>query len=292
VDRVRAMHLAHRLPAGQLAVAAHAGLQDSAPRAALFSLHARVDGVGPDSWDDPALVQVWGPRMAAYVVPADAIAAFTLGRLPRDPKERAHIVALSDRVLAVLDGSPMRSNRLFATLRDLPNPVAVRAACAAGRFKIRWDARTTTLIPIDRPEVDEEDARVELVHRYVSWFGPRGGAARFARWAGIDLADAAATWTQLTPCHRPAVAGPVTGVRFVPPGDPYLYGRPPPTSPAREIAGVVLVDGRRAGTWARQGHRMTIRPAPRVSPARLDRTTAAAHELDGLLGRPVAVTVA
>ena len=40
-----------------------AGLQDSMPRAALLSIHARMAGTEPESWEDPSLVQVWGPRI-------------------------------------------------------------------------------------------------------------------------------------------------------------------------------------------------------------------------------------
>ena len=52
------------------------------PRAALLSIHARVEGAHPSSWEDPSLVQVWGPRFSTYVVPARDYAVFTLGRLP------------------------------------------------------------------------------------------------------------------------------------------------------------------------------------------------------------------
>ena len=82
--RRRVQLLDERLPSGgdSLRRAAWAGLQDSVPRSALHSLHARVEDVAPDAWEDPALVQVWGPRYTAFVVPADAHAAFTLARLP------------------------------------------------------------------------------------------------------------------------------------------------------------------------------------------------------------------
>src|SRR6059036_3001001 len=60
--------------------AAWAGLQDSMPRAALLSIHARVEGAHPSSWEDPALVQLWGPRFSAYVVPARDRADSSLGR--------------------------------------------------------------------------------------------------------------------------------------------------------------------------------------------------------------------
>ena len=70
--RRRTGALDERLPAtpGSLARAASAGLQDSVPRSALQSLHARVEGASPDAWDDPSLVQVWGLRYTTYVVPA------------------------------------------------------------------------------------------------------------------------------------------------------------------------------------------------------------------------------
>src|SRR5437763_1668580 len=54
--------------------AAWAGLQDSMPRAAVLSLHARVEGIRPESWEDPVFVQLWGPRYQVYVVAADDLA--------------------------------------------------------------------------------------------------------------------------------------------------------------------------------------------------------------------------
>ena len=87
--------LDERLPPGSdsLRRAGWAGLQDSMPRAALLSIHARVEGTEASAWEDPSLVQVWGPRFSAYVVPASDLALFTLGRLPdpgpmREPSPR------------------------------------------------------------------------------------------------------------------------------------------------------------------------------------------------------------
>jgi hypothetical protein len=89
--RRRAGALDERLPRGarSLRHAAWAGLTDSVPRAALLSIHARVEGTQPSSWEDPSLVQVWGPRNSTYVVPARDRAIFTLGRLPDDARRRA-----------------------------------------------------------------------------------------------------------------------------------------------------------------------------------------------------------
>ncbi len=68
--RRRVGALDERMPMGaeSLRRAAWAGLQDSMPRAALLSLHARVDGVEPSTWEHPSLAQLWGPRYSTYVV--------------------------------------------------------------------------------------------------------------------------------------------------------------------------------------------------------------------------------
>src|SRR5262249_45136516 len=70
--------LAERRSAGDLIGAAWGGLQDTAPRSALLSLHARAAGVGPDSWADERLAQVWGPRLAVYLVPWNDYGVFTV----------------------------------------------------------------------------------------------------------------------------------------------------------------------------------------------------------------------
>src|SRR6476660_1523955 len=99
LDLTRAQILAFRRTVGALDTrlvsgaaslrrAAWAGLQDSMPRAALLSIHARVEGAQPDTWEDQTLIQVWGPRFRAYVIAADDRAVFTLGRLPDDAAGR------------------------------------------------------------------------------------------------------------------------------------------------------------------------------------------------------------
>ena len=89
--------LDERLAWGEQALrrAAWAGLQDSMPRAALLSIHARVEGAGPQAWEDPSLVQLWGPRYAVYVVAACDLALFSLGTMPDQARgqRRAHDTA-------------------------------------------------------------------------------------------------------------------------------------------------------------------------------------------------------
>src|ERR1700675_887562 len=96
--------LDERLPRGSRALrrAPWAGLQDSMPRAALLSIHARVEGTEPSTWEDPSLVQLWGPRFSAYVVAARDLAVFSLGRLPDDAGARRSAEDLAARLHALL----------------------------------------------------------------------------------------------------------------------------------------------------------------------------------------------
>src|SRR6185369_13811688 len=107
--RRRAGALDERLPPGRrsLRQAAWAGLQDSMPRAALLSIHARVEGAGPSSWEHPSLVQLWGPRYQVYVIAARDLAVFSLGRFPDDAKGRRRAEDMAARLHAHLDGATM-----------------------------------------------------------------------------------------------------------------------------------------------------------------------------------------
>src|ERR1700751_1099887 len=98
-----------RLPggAGSLRRAAWAGLQDSMPRAALLSIHARGDGTGPSAWEDPSLVQLWGPRYSVFVVAARDLAVFSLATLPDHAKGRQRAQDLAARFQAALGGARM-----------------------------------------------------------------------------------------------------------------------------------------------------------------------------------------
>src|SRR5262245_16341642 len=107
--RRRAASLDERLPRGRRALrrAAWAGLQDSMPRAALLSIHARMSGTEPGSWEDPSLVQVWGPRFSTYVVAKRDLAVFTLGRLPDEAGRLQRAQEIAARLGAALAGARM-----------------------------------------------------------------------------------------------------------------------------------------------------------------------------------------
>ena len=81
------------------------GLQDSVPRAALLSLHARVDDIEPDDWNHSSLIGVWGPRFSAYVVFERDRACFTLGRLPK--RGARQTIGRARRSVGVAPGRPI-----------------------------------------------------------------------------------------------------------------------------------------------------------------------------------------
>ena len=116
--RQRVGALDERMPksAETLRRAAWAGLQDSMPRAALLSLHARVDGVEPSTWEDPSLVQLWGPRYQVYVVAKRDFALFSLARLPEDEKGRLRAQQMAERLHAHLRGKRMTDRELGTAL--------------------------------------------------------------------------------------------------------------------------------------------------------------------------------
>jgi Winged helix DNA-binding domain len=318
--RARATRLDRRLPAGSWRLAAYGGLQDSAPRAALLALHARLEGTGPGAWEHPDLVQVW-LRCADYVVPAADFAVFTLGTLPRDPERAAAVERTAAAVREVLDGRALRTREVVAALSCSGRGVLCFAQAAA-LFRIRWDARTVTLLPTERPDVEPEWARLELARRFLGWHGP-ATADQFAKWAGIARPDAAATWAALAPELVPvamdgrardvlasdvdalAACAPPSGVRLLPMGDPHLAidwrealaGSPPPpvedeaSAPltsrlVNSLTGRVLVDGRIAGAWGRAAERMAIHLWRQDDPDR-ERVAAEAASLAGPIGRPM-----
>ena len=117
--RRRVGALDERMPMGSKSLrrAAWAGLQDSMPRAALLSLHARVEGVEPPTWEHPSLAQLWGPRYHTYVVPKRDFALFSLGRLPDNAKSRLRAKRMAERLHAHLDGRRMTDREVGSARR-------------------------------------------------------------------------------------------------------------------------------------------------------------------------------
>ena len=304
--------LDERLPPGPASLrrAAWAGLQDSVPRAALHSIHARVQGTAPDAWEDASLVQLWGPRYAVYVVAASDHALFSLGRLPEGGEGRRRAEDLARRLNAFLDGRTMTYSEAGHALGLHPN--SLRYAAQTGTVLMRWDgARQPTVWNVPRPDIHPGEARLELARRYLHVFGPSTPAA-FARWAGISPSAAGravfdALGESLTPVRTPAgdawvltsdeptflaPGGPAAPARLLPSGDAYSLLKEadrellvPDSDNRRKLwalgvaPGAVLVGGEIVGTWRRAQADVTIESWRRLSSAEREAVEAEAASL-------------
>jgi len=303
--------LDERLPPGSesLRRAAWAGLQDSMPRAALLSIHARVAETGPTTWEDPALVQLWGPRYSAYIVAAEDVAPFTLGRLPDDTAGRRRAEQAAARLHSHLDGRKMTYGEAGHALGVNPN--SLRYGTTTGTILMRWDgARQPTVWTVPRPELDPPLARLELARRYVHVFGP-GTPASFARWAGIKprggLTAFDALQRSLTIVRTPvgdgwiltsdeptfqARATTAAPARLLPSGDAYflLHGADRellvPDAAKRGMLwtsrvwpGAILVEGEIVGVWRRAGATISLQPWQSLSSAQRNALEAEAMSL-------------
>jgi len=309
--RRRAGALDQRLPLGpaSLRQAAWAGLQDSMPRAALFSIHARVAQTMPSTWEDPSLVQLWGPHFSVFVVARRDLAVFSLARLPDDARGRQRAEHLAERLSAMLAGRKMGYGDAGDALGVDPN--SLRYAAATGTVLIRWDgARQATIWTQGPPEMDAGEARLELARRYLHIYGPTT-AQEFGQWAGIGARSALSAFAALGPSllavqtpvgdgwilsedesgYR-AAAGPPAAARLLPSGDAYLllHGAARqlliPNAdhqallwPTRVWPGGVLVDGEIVGTWRRSSAIVTVQLWRTLSPAQRQAVTAEAHSL-------------
>ncbi len=279
-----------RLPAGadSLRRAAWAGLQDSVPRAALLSIHARVAETTSISWEHPSLVQLWGPRFNDYVVAAVDLAVFSLGRLPADAVRRARALDTAERLHAFLNGQRMPFGQAGRAMGVQPN--SLRYAAATGRVLLRWEgARQPVVWTGPTPDVDPEQARLELARRHLHVFGP-STAASFAKWGGIRPAEASTAFealaAALTAVRTPAGdawilaedeaafrarPGPVAPARLLPSGDAFYLSwgadreilvpesrRRAELWTSRVWPGALLVSGEIVGVWRRSGAEVSI----------------------------------
>lgn len=304
--------LDERLPysSQSLRHAAWAGLQDSMPRAALLSTHARVADIKPESWEDSSLIQIWGPRFSTYVVSKRDLAVFTLGRLPdkEGPLKRAQDIAA--QLHSALAGRRMLQSEA-AHIMKAKNANLLRYAAPTGTVVIRWDgARQPEIWNVPAPAMDPYEARLELAKRYLHAFGPATPEA-FAEWAGIRPFSAINTFETLgrllTQVRTPigeswilsrdealfrSARGPLASARLLPSGDTWflLQGNDrellvPNESQrsalwtSRVWPGALLVEGEIVGTWRRAGHVLTIQPWLRLSRAQQNAVDAEASSL-------------
>ena len=309
--RRRVGALDERLPRGRRSLrrAAWAGLQDSMPRAALLSIHARIEGTEPNTWEDASLVQLWGPRFNAYVIAARDVAVFSLGRQSDEASARQESEDLAARLSVALGGERMAYGLVGRSLGHHPN--WLRYAAPTGTVLMRWDgARQPIVWTVPPPEVDPHDARLELARRYLHIFGP-ATAESFASWAGISRRSGMASFDSLqrslarvrTPIGEAwilardeagvrAAPGPVAPARLLPSGDAYflLQGddrellvpdadRRHALWTSRVWPGAVLVEGEIVGTWRRSQATVTVQTWRRLSRAARDAVEAEAASL-------------
>ncbi|MGH8952112.1 MAG: DNA glycosylase AlkZ-like family protein [Acidimicrobiia bacterium] len=288
--RRRVGSLDERLPRNRrsLEKAAWAGLQDSMPRAALLSIHARVEDTTPDTWDDPAFVQLWGPRYSTYVVAERDIAVFTLGRLSDDAADRQLARTVAAELRDVLAGSTMTDRDAGHALGRNPN--RFRYGAPTGTILIRWPgAGAPTVWTVAAPDTDPHDARLELTRRYLHVLGPSTPRS-FARWAGLPPQSGVAAFDDLKrtliPVRTPigeawilsgdesefrTAPAPAFSARFLPSGDAYwlLQGddrellvedatHRDELWPSRVWPGALLVGGEIVGTWRRSQNKLAI----------------------------------
>jgi hypothetical protein len=318
--RRRVGGLEDRMPMGpeSLRKAAWAGLQDSMPRAALLSLHARVDGVEPSTLDDPSLAQLWGPRYCTYVVAKSDFALFALGRQPDNAKGRLRAERLAEQLHAHLGGRRATDREIG---RALGIGYEMRYAATTGTIAIRWHgARAPLVWAVPAADIDPADACRELARRYLHIFGPTT-AGGFARWAGISRRSAAAAFASLEgsllPVRSPlgdewllaedktamrAAETAAAPARLLPSGDAYflLDGAERellvPRADQRERLwtsrvwpGALLVEGEIRGTWRRAQHTVRIDAWGRLSRGTRDAIEAEARALPLPLEREIEV---
>jgi hypothetical protein len=279
------------------------------PRAALLSIHARVAGTDPSTWEDPSLLQIWGPRYSAYVVAAQDLAVFSLGRLPEDAKSLGVARDLAARLDTLLRGSKMTYGEAGRALGEQPN--RLRYAAPTGTVVIRWDgARQPTVWTVPAPAVDPRAARSELARRYLHIFGPATPTA-FAAWAGIAPRHGRAAFDairrSLAPVQSPlgdgwilardepafrGTTGSPAPARLLPSGDAYFLlqgvdrellvpdaGRRGELWTPRVWPGAVLVEGEIVGTWRRAHETVAIHTWRRLSRGARDAVEAEAESI-------------
>ncbi len=286
------------------------------PRAALLSIHARVKGTKPSTWEDPSLVQLWGPRYNVFVVAARDLAVFSLGVFPDDAKGWARAEDLAQRLRAFLGGARMSYGEAGRAVGVHPN--SLRYASPTGTILIRWEgALRPTVWTVPRPAVDPRAARLELARRYLHIYEPATPEA-FGWWSGIGARHATTAFealsTSLTPVRPPigdawiltrdepafrTSPRPAAPARLLPSGDAYFLFQGldrellvPDAARRRDLwtqrvwPGGVLVEGDIVGTWRRADATVAVRPWTRLSRAAREsvETEAEALPLPGVRG--------
>lgn len=290
--RRRTGSLDERLPmsAKSLRRAAWAGLQDSMPRAAVISIHARVHRATPGIWEHSTFVQLWGPRYHDYVIAAQDVAIFSLGRLPAQIKTRDRAFTTAQRLHDYLEDRRMPHDEAERAI-GLGNN-RLRYAALTGRVLLRWDGSRQPIVwTAPPPAVDPSHARLNLARRFLHIFGPTTSTS-FHQWAGIPRIEAEAAFQTLA-AELIAVRTPIGEAFLLATDEASLRAKPTPPAPARLLPsgdafflawgadrailvpgpkqqsqlwtsrvwpGALLVNGEITGTWRRSAAVVSIDP--------------------------------
>jgi hypothetical protein len=202
------------------------------PRAALLSIHARVEGTRPSTWEDPSLVQLWGPRFNVFVVAARDLAVFSLGTLPDDVNgrrrsTRARHASSSRAATCTATDRPHRPRHGAAAFQALGRSLTPVHTPVGERWILTPDEPTfraapgpvapARLLPSGDAHLLLQGADRELLvpdpdHRGLLWT-PRvwpGGllidGEIVGTWRRADQTITIQPWRRLSPAERDAVA--------------------------------------------------------------------------------------
>ncbi len=268
---------------GEPAGGGEVGVQDGSPCSGLLSLHARVEGVAAETWRDPRLAQVFGPRGVISLVPRADVGVFTLGLIPTDEREAEKIRAHAEAIRSVLGGKTMSQR---AVLEQVPGgPRLLRWAAATGSLPAIWDTVDTRVVPVPAPSIDPGAARRELARRFFRYHGP--ASVDDLRWwletpkrAAVDLVAEIREELVEVPLEGETLLVPVESMALIDeaPAPPPVLLRPPDDvhvnrRTARRYAdpkiaaalwpkapppGALLAYGEVVGTWRRRGKGVTV----------------------------------
>ena len=267
------------------------------PRAALLSIHARVAGTEPATWEDPSLVQLWGPRFSVFVVAARDLAVFSLGTLPDDAKGRRRAEDLAARLERRARRRADDLRRGGRRARRAPQQPQVRGGDRHGPDPVGGRAAAGRL---DRAAAGGRPPRgpprTRRAGTCTSTAPPRPAA--FGRWSGIGPRPAR---RRVRGARRVADAGADAGRRRVDPRPgrgglprrPRARGARAAAAQRRRVSscchgadrdllvpdagrrdalwtprvwpGGLLVGGEVAGTWRRADAALTVQPWRRLS---------------------------
>jgi hypothetical protein len=116
------------------------------PRAALLSIHARVEETQPSTWEDPSLVQLWGPRGNVFVARRPTV--WTVPAPAVDPRDAR--LELARRYLHIFGPTTTEAFAWWAGLRPR-HGVAVFQALGSSLTPVQTPVGEAWILSRDEP---------------------------------------------------------------------------------------------------------------------------------------------